>query len=79
MEFVAIFSHKYIMHGPGWIFHKSHHINKDKHKFELNDYYFLFFLYHQYYVLFLIYKMESNTNLYWIWNTLLWLNLYIAS
>lgn len=43
MEFVAIFSHKYIMHGPGWIFHKSHHINKNKHKFELNDYYFLFF------------------------------------
>ena len=43
MEIIAILSHKYIMHGPGWRFHKSHHENKDKHRLELNDYYFIIF------------------------------------
>ena len=42
MEIVAIFSHKYIMHGPGWFLHKSHH-SKNKGKFELNDMYFILF------------------------------------
>ena len=42
MEAIAIISHKYIMHGPGWFLHKSHHI-KHKNNFESNDYYFLFF------------------------------------
>ena len=45
MEFVAIFTHKYIMHGPGWFLHKSHHLNKihKSRKFELNDLYFVIF------------------------------------
>ncbi len=45
MEVIAIFTHKYIMHGPGWFLHKSHHINylNNKRKFELNDIYFIFF------------------------------------
>ena len=42
MEIVAILTHKYIMHGPGWFLHKSHH-SKHKDKFELNDVYFLIF------------------------------------
>ena len=42
MEVVAIFSHKYIMHGPGWFLHKSHHKTHNK-KFELNDLYFIIF------------------------------------
>ena len=42
MEIVAILSHKYIMHGPGWFLHKSHH-HKNKKSFELNDYYFIIF------------------------------------
>ena len=42
MEIVAIFTHKYIMHGIGWVFHKSHH-QKRKSLFELNDVYFIFF------------------------------------
>ncbi len=42
MEIIAILSHKYIMHGPGWFLHKSHH-DKNKESFELNDYYFIFF------------------------------------
>lgn len=42
MELIAIISHKYIMHGPGWFLHKSHH-QKHKNIFELNDIYFIFF------------------------------------
>jgi len=42
MEVVAILTHKYIMHGPGWFLHKSHHRNHD-HKYELNDIYFIIF------------------------------------
>ena len=42
MEIVAILTHKYIMHGPGWFLHKSHHENHDD-TFEKNDFYFLIF------------------------------------
>lgn len=36
MEFVAWFSHKYVMHGFLWVLHKDHHI-RDGRKFEWND------------------------------------------
>ncbi|MBL6447996.1 sterol desaturase family protein [Fulvivirga sp. 29W222] len=36
MEFVAWFTHKYIMHGFLWVWHQSHH-KKHKHKLEKND------------------------------------------
>lgn len=36
MEFVAWFSHKYVMHGFLWVWHESHHKLR-KGKFELND------------------------------------------
>ncbi len=42
MEIFAIFAHKYIMHGPGWFLHKSHH-EKNNKKTELNDLYFVIF------------------------------------
>ena len=42
MEIVAIVTHKYIMHGPGWFLHKSHH-SKSKGFFEWNDFYFVIF------------------------------------
>ena len=42
MEIVAILAHKYIMHGPGWFLHKSHH-TKHNDTLELNDIYFIFF------------------------------------
>lgn len=45
MEFVAWFSHKYIMHGFLWIWHEDHH--KPHHEkdgfFEKNDLFFLVF------------------------------------
>ena len=42
MEFMAWFTHKYVMHGPLWVLHKDHH----KHEpgfFEKNDAFFLIF------------------------------------
>lgn len=45
MEFVAWFTHKYIMHKIGWYFHKDHHFKPDTHTsfFEKNDVFFLVF------------------------------------
>lgn len=42
MEFVAWFTHKYIMHGFLWSLHKDHHV-KTKSRFELNDFFGIFF------------------------------------
>jgi beta-carotene 3-hydroxylase len=42
MEFVAWFTHKYIMHGFLWNIHKGHHTGEDG-VFEKNDLFFLFF------------------------------------
>ncbi len=36
MEFMAWFTHKYVMHGFMWVFHKDHHI-RDGRKIEWND------------------------------------------
>ena len=58
MEIVAILSHKYIMHGPGWFLHKSHH-KKHSNKFELNDLYFIVFSIPSIYC---IYSGFSNQN-----------------
>jgi beta-carotene 3-hydroxylase len=41
-EFVAWFSHKYIMHGFLWIWHKSHHTVHD-HALEKNDWFAVVF------------------------------------
>lgn len=42
MEFVAWFTHKYVMHGFLWRLHKSHH-QKKRGFWEWNDLFFLFF------------------------------------
>ena len=43
MEFMAWFTHKYVMHGILWNLHKDHH-NKDHDSwFERNDAFFLFY------------------------------------
>ena len=41
MEFVAWFSHKYIMHGFLWSWHKDHHKKDHKSWFEMNDLFFV--------------------------------------
>ncbi len=43
MEFMAWFSHKYIMHGFLWSLHKDHHLKDHKSWFERNDFFFLFY------------------------------------
>jgi beta-carotene 3-hydroxylase len=43
MEFVAWFTHKYIMHGLLWKLHKDHHKKESSGFFEHNDFFFLIF------------------------------------
>lgn len=42
MEFVAWFSHKYIMHGFLWVLHRDHHIPHPG-RFQKNDFFALIF------------------------------------
>lgn len=42
MEFVAWFTHKYVMHGFLWVLHKDHHAPHKK-RFERNDLFALMF------------------------------------
>mgnify|MGYP006181616971 CR=1 FL=1 len=43
MEFIAWFTHKYVMHGWLWFLHKDHHKPHNESFFEKNDYFFLIF------------------------------------
>lgn len=45
MEFVAWFSHKYVMHGFAWAFHRDHHIKTalSGSFFEKNDIFFIIY------------------------------------
>jgi len=43
MEFMAWFSHKYIMHGFAWTLHADHHKKDHGGWFERNDAFFLFY------------------------------------
>lgn len=43
MEFMAWFTHKYIMHGFLWVLHKDHHKKEHDSWFERNDAFFLFY------------------------------------
>ncbi|NBR31370.1 MAG: beta-carotene hydroxylase [Sphingomonadaceae bacterium] len=38
MEGFAYVAHRWLMHGPGWFLHKSHHVPREG-RFELNDLY----------------------------------------
>ena len=43
MEFIAWFTHKYIMHGFLWSLHKDHHHKDHDSWFERNDAFFIFY------------------------------------
>ena len=43
MEFMAWFSHKYIMHGFMWHFHADHHKKDHDSWFERNDAFFIIY------------------------------------
>lgn len=43
MEGIAWFTHKYVMHGFLWMWHKDHHRPNPSNFFQKNDYFFLVF------------------------------------
>ncbi|MDG1822086.1 MAG: sterol desaturase family protein [Flavobacteriaceae bacterium] len=43
MEFMAWFTHKYVMHGFLWSIHRDHHKKNHKSWFERNDLFFIFY------------------------------------
>ena len=43
MEFMAWFTHKYVMHGFLWALHKDHHKKDHDSWFERNDFFFIFY------------------------------------
>ncbi|GAA0756182.1 sterol desaturase family protein [Psychroflexus lacisalsi] len=43
MEFMAWFTHKYVMHGFLWALHKDHHLKDHKSWWERNDLFFVFY------------------------------------
>lgn len=43
MEFMAWFTHKYVMHGFLWVLHKDHHHKDHKSWWERNDLFFVFY------------------------------------
>lgn len=60
MEFMAWFTHKYVMHGFLWILHKDHHSPKKK-RFERNDFFAVIFAIPSFLLIFL---GLLNLNLY---------------
>ena len=58
MEGVAWFTHKYIMHGFMWHWHKSHH-KKHEHLFEMNDLFAVVFSIPSILLIYLGYTYES--------------------
>lgn len=65
MEFVAWFTHKYVMHGPLWMLHKDHHTKESKGWFEHNDFFFLIFALPG--IAALLFGMQGGYNfLFWI-------------
>jgi len=59
MEFMAWFTHKYVMHGMGWYFHRDHHQRKPGF-FEKNDVFFLIFAVPSW--LFIMYGMMAGND-----------------
>tara|TARA_Y100000994_G_scaffold201790_1_gene172536 strand:+ start:50 stop:505 length:456 start_codon:yes stop_codon:yes gene_type:complete len=64
MEFVAWFTHKYIMHGFLWTLHKDHHQPKKENVFQKNDYFFLIFAIPG--IIFIILGLSKLIFLFWI-------------
>ena len=63
MEGIALLTHKYLMHGPGWGWHRSHHEPHDG-AFEKNDLYAVVF--GALAMALFIYASSESGPLYWI-------------
>ena len=65
MEFVAWFTHKYVMHGILWNLHDDHHNRNIEKFFEKNDSFFLIFALPSF-VLILLGTLNSLDYRFWI-------------
>ena len=66
MEFMAWFTHKYVMHGWGWFLHEDHHVvGENKIFFEKNDSFFIIFAVPSFF-LFLFGAINGYNFLFWI-------------
>ena len=63
MEFMAWFTHKYIMHGFLWVLHKDHHRKDHDSWFERNDAFFLFYAV----VSMFCFYLGANTDFWYGW------------
>ncbi len=63
MEFMAWFTHKYIMHGFLWSLHKDHHKKDHDSWFERNDAFFIFYAV----VSMCCYYFAANTSFWYGW------------
>ncbi|UII76534.1 sterol desaturase family protein [Flagellimonas sp. HMM57] len=60
MEFMAWFTHKYVMHGFLWSLHKDHHKKDHDSWFERNDFFFIFYA-----VVSMSFIMIANNTTFW--------------
>nr|WP_299074347.1 sterol desaturase family protein [uncultured Allomuricauda sp.] len=60
MEFMAWFTHKYVMHGFLWGLHKDHHKKDHDSWFERNDFFFIFYA-----VVSMSFIMVANNTSFW--------------
>ncbi len=60
MEFMAWFTHKYVMHGFLWGLHKDHHKKDHDSWFERNDFFFIFYA-----VVSMSFIMVANNTDFW--------------
>jgi beta-carotene 3-hydroxylase len=63
MEFMAWFTHKYVMHGFLWVLHKDHHI-RDGRKLEWNDLFVVIFAIPS--IILIIAGFSGFTYLFWL-------------
>lgn len=63
MEFVAWFMHRFVLHGPLWFLHRSHHV-RHPHNFERNDFFFLF--YGSLSILLIVFGSETRDFRFWM-------------
>jgi len=66
MEFVAWYSHKYLMHGVLWGMHKDHHQKDVNRFFEVNDLFFPVFAAPGILLVYLGYALGFNTPWFWL-------------
>ena len=66
MEFVAWFTHKYIMHGLLWSLHRDHHKKDHDGFFEWNDIFFLIFATPSAYLMYVGYDNALYDGRFWI-------------